>query len=262
MTTPPERLETARRAAEAGAEAAAERFRTTLAVEQKDDPTDLVTEADHEAQAAVLEVVREEWPDDAVVAEEDDRGPEVPTDGAAWIVDPVDGTNNFVRGVRTWATAVAAVVDGDPVAAVNVLPALGDVYAAGDGGTSLNGERVAVSDATDPAVCTVAPLVWWPRDERDAYAAVCDAIVRDFDDVRRLGSAQAVLSMVAAGQIDAAVTDRVALPWDTVGGVHLVRAAGGRVTDRHGNRWTPGAEGLVATNGEVHDAVQAIVAER
>ncbi len=117
------RAEVALRAANAGAEIAAESFRADLEVEFKDGKTDVVTQADKDAQVAVVDVVRETFPDDPIVGEENDALKRVP-EGPAWIVDPIDGTNNYVAGSRAFGTAVAAVVDGEPVGAATVCPAL------------------------------------------------------------------------------------------------------------------------------------------
>ncbi|MFB6125999.1 MAG: inositol monophosphatase [Halolamina sp.] len=256
----PRRLAAVERAAAAGATVAAERFRTDFAVERKSGKTDVVTEADRAAQRRVVEVIEETFPDDAVVGEEEEELKVVPEGGPAWVVDPIDGTNNFVRGVRFWATAVAAVVDGEPVAAANVLPAVGDAYVAGDDGVTRDGEPVSVSDVSDPERAMVAPTIWWSLDRREEYAAANEAIVDRFGDLRRLGCAQGTLAKVADGSLDAAITNVDADPWDTVAGVHLVRQAGGRVTDLNGDRWRHDATGLVASNGAVHD--EALAAAR
>ena len=262
-----DRAGTALRAARAGAAVAESAFRGDLTVEQKTGRTDVVTAADRDAQRAAIDVLREDYPDDAVVGEEEDALKAVPDEGATWVVDPIDGTNNFVRGNRVWATSVAAVIDGEPVAAANVAPALGDTYAdvtdaadahAADGdGPTRNGEPLSVTDETDPELCTVAPTFWWPFDRRAEYATACREAVERFDDVRRVGSAQLTLSMVAAGELDGAFTNVDTNPWDTLAGVHLVRAAGGTVTDRHGERWRHDSEGLVASNSGVHDELLA-----
>ena len=251
------RARVASRAAAAGADVAFERYRTGIAVETKSGKTDVVTQADRDAQRRVIEVVRESFDGDAIVGEEEDELKVVPESGPAWVIDPIDGTNNFVRDLPVWATSVAAVEDGEAVAAANVLPALGDTYAVGPDGATLNGEPMSVSERTDPETFAVAPTIWWGFDRRDEYAALLAGLVERFADVRRYGSAQAVLGMVAAGQLEGAVSNVEVNPWDSVAGVAMVRAAGGTVTDVHGDRWVPGAHGLVASNGEAHDALLA-----
>ncbi|MFB6270142.1 MAG: inositol monophosphatase [Halobacterium sp.] len=250
-----DRVSVAERAARAGGEVALEAFRTGIDVEVKSGKTDVVTQADRDAQRRVIEVIRETHPEDAIVGEEEDELKTVPEAGAAWVIDPIDGTNNFVRDTPVWATSVAAVKDGETLAAANVMPALGDVYVAGDDGVTLNGDPVSVSTNTEPETFAVVPTIWWEFDRRDEYAAACRAIVDRFADLRRYGCAQAVLSMVASGQLEAAITNVTVNPWDSVAGVHLVREAGGVVTDVHGDEWEPGCDGLVASNGQAHDVV-------
>jgi myo-inositol-1(or 4)-monophosphatase len=216
-----------------------------------------VTQAARDAQTRVVEVIRGTFPDDHIVGEEADELKNVPDEGAAWIIDPIDGTNNYVRNLRLWATAVAAVVDGEPVAAAVVLPAMDDSYVAGDGRTERNGVPVSVSDEADPEQCAVAPTFWWGFDSREQYAAAGREVVTRFGDMRRFGSAQATLAFVADGGLDGALTNRVANPWDTVAGVHLIRRAGGEVTDLAGDHWRHDSRGLVASNGGVHDDVRA-----
>ncbi|XVH31813.1 inositol monophosphatase family protein [Haloferacaceae archaeon DSL9] len=261
MSDTTDRAAVATAAAEAGAELAAESFRTGIDVETKDDKTDVVTAADRAAQRRVIEVIRESYPDDAIVGEEEDALKSVPADGAAWVIDPIDGTNNYVRDIRVWGTSVAAVVDGEPVAATNAFPALGDTYTAAADGAYRNETPIAVSDAEDPQVCTVTPTIWWGFDRRDEFAAAARAIVERFGDLRRFGCAQAVLSMVAEGSLDGALTNVEVNPWDSIAGVHLVRQAGGTVTDLHGEPWTRDSIGLVASNGAIHGDVLAAARE-
>ena len=249
------RVAVARRAAEAGAAVAVERFRTGIDVEHKSGKTDVVTAADRDAQTAVTEAIREAYPDDAVVGEEDDALKRVPATGDVWVIDPIDGTNNYVRDTRLWGTAVAAVRDGTPVAGAMNMPALGDEYWTDGERTYRNGDRVSVSGRDDPEACAVTPTMWWDFDARDQYRRACRAIVDRFGDLRRMGCAQAELAGVAEGSLDGVVTNIRAHPWDTLAGVAMVRAAGGRVTDLNGESWRYDSIGLVASNGRVHGAV-------
>ncbi|WP_435143513.1 inositol monophosphatase family protein [Halobaculum sp. P14] len=245
------------RAARAGAAVAEEHFRRDIDVETKGGKTDVVTEADRSAQRRVIETVRETYPTDAFVGEEEDELKAVPDSGPAWVIDPIDGTNNYVRNIRVFATSVAAVVDGEPVAAANVLPALGDVYTSDADGAYRDGDPVSVSDVADPERAAVAPTIWWGFDRRDEYAAAGGTLVERFGDMRRFGCAQATLSMVADGSLEGAVTNVDCNPWDTVAGVHMIRQAGGTVTDLDGDRWTHDDRGLVASNGDLHDELLA-----
>ncbi|WP_435063917.1 inositol monophosphatase family protein [Halobaculum sp. EA56] len=251
------RAAVAEAAAAAGAAVAGEHFRRGIDVERKGGKTNVVTEADRESQRRVIERIRETYPDDAVVGEEEDERKTVPEEGAAWVIDPIDGTNNYVRDIRAFATAVAAVVDGEPVAAATALPAMDDVYLADGSATYRNGTEVTASARTDPETAAVSPTVWWDFDARDEYARACTEVVERFGDMRRFGSAQVTLAMVADGSLDGTITNVRCNPWDTVAGVHMVRAAGGTVTDLDGEPWRHDSRGLVASNGHLHDEVLA-----
>lgn len=251
------RAAVAERAARAGAAVAEESFRQGIAVETKTGKTDFVTQADRDAQRQVIAAVREEYPEDAVVGEEEGELKSVPDEGSAWVIDPVDGTNNYVRDIPVWGTAVAATVDGEAVAAATVLPEFDDVFAAGPDGAYLNGDRMAVSERADPDVMTVAPTVWWDYDRRAEYAAACREIVERFGDMRRFGCAQASLAMVAAGSLDGVLTNILVNPWDSVAGAYMVERAGGTVTDLAGDPWRHDSRGLVASNGRTHGELLA-----
>ncbi len=263
-------LDVLREAAAAGAAVAMESFRTELDVETKSGRFDRVTRVDRAVQRRVVESLSTAAPEVPVVGEESDARKRVPETGPAWVVDPIDGTNNYVGGGHAWAVAVAATRDGDPVAGVTDLPAVGDVYAvdtpergggaddaAGPSGAGVvpvrNGDPIRVSDRSEPAAFTINPIFGFSDRQRRAHRRALDTIFETFGDFRRVGCAQAALAAVASGEIDAAVSTVELNPWDTVGGVRLIRAAGGTVTDASGERWTPGATGLVASNGNAHD---------
>lgn len=271
MTDATRRAAVAERAARAGGVVARKAFRGDLQVETKANKNDVVTAADRDAQRQVLATLRREFPDDAYVCEEPggdgdeyadlDRREVVPSSGDAWVVDPIDGTANFVRGMRFWATSVAAVVDGEPVGAATFLPAEDDVYAAGPESVTLNDASMAVSERTDPETFAVGLIGWWPLRASERYASLFRAAAGAFGDVRRLGCMQGVLALVAAGSLEAAFMPKRPHPWDSIAGVHLVRRAGGRATDIHGDPWRPDSTGLVVSNGERHDRVLEVARE-
>ncbi|MEF8802313.1 MAG: inositol monophosphatase family protein, partial [Halolamina sp.] len=168
----------------------------------------------------------------------------IPETGTAWVVDPIDGTNNYVRELQTWATVVACVVDSEPVAAANALPALDTVYTADGEGAYRNGHSVEVTETTDSERATITPTIRWERNRRDEHTRACQAIVKRFGDLRRPGCAQCALANLAAGSVEGVITNGRTNPWDIVAGVHLVRQAGGTVTDLEGERWRHDDRGL------------------
>lgn len=260
MDTPP-RAELVARAAETGAEVALDYFRGELTVETKANKTDLVTEADRSVQASIIEEIEAVYPNEPIIAEEADNPKPVPESGPAWIIDPIDGTTNFVRGSRLWATSIAVVQDNEPVGAANMLPALGDSFTADSETSRLNDAQINVSTRRDPDTFLVAVLGWGERGDRTAYAQLADTVIQRFNDIRRAGCMQAALAFLANGEVDAAITTSDPSPWDSIAGVHLVNAAGGTVTDIDGNQWRPGSGNFVASNGLAHEEILTVIEE-
>lgn len=257
----PARIEVLERAAREGGAVALDAFRSEFDVETKENPLDTVTEIDRTVQRRVSDLIEERYPGEPLVGEEGEGSERVPDGGEAWIVDPIDGTNNYVAGNRTWGTCVAVVRDGQPIAGVNYFPALDDTYRTTPVGVARNGRAAAVSDRTDIATFTAGTIFSLTRGDYETFSNVIRRIVDGLGDFRRIGSSQATLSMVAAGELDAAVSPAALPPWDTVAGVHLVRQAGGTVTDLDGEPWRPGSTGLVASNGEAHDRLVEVFDE-
>jgi myo-inositol-1(or 4)-monophosphatase len=251
-------------AASVGGDVALEGFRSGLVGETKGgaervvDPEDVVTTADRRAQRRIIERIREERSVGVVVGEEEDEAKTLPDEGLAWVVDPIDGTYNYVRDMAHWASCVAAVRNGKTLAAATVLPALDDRFVVGPDGATFNGRSVSVSDRADPATFVVAPIALPPYGKRGHVREGIGDLFERFGDVRRIGSIQITLALIASGALDGTVTASQTNPWDTVGGVHLVRQAGGTVTDIDGDRWTPESRGLVASNGTAHEKLLAV----
>jgi myo-inositol-1(or 4)-monophosphatase len=269
MSDATHRAALAERAARAGGVVARGSFREEMAVETKDSKNDLVTAADRDAQRQVIATIAQEFSGATLVCEEDARPlgvaedvevvKEVPETGDAWVVDPIDGTGNYVRGIRFWATSVGAVTDGEPVGVATYMPAEEDIYTAGSESVSLNDTPMQVSERTDPETFAVGLNGWWPVQGSRQYVPLFESAVEGFGDVRRLGSMQGALALVAAGSLDAAFMPRTPHPWDSIVGVYLVRRAGGTATDIHGETWSNGSEGLVVSNGRAHDQVLDVV---
>ena len=255
------RPELAETAARIGADHAIDEFRTTLDIESKASKTDLVTAVDRSAQDLMIERFRTEYPDDPIIAEEGNRQQPVPDSGPAWVIDPIDGTTNFTRGLRNWATSIAVVEDGTPIAASTVMPALQDTFVARDGEGSLNGEAITVSDRADPETFLVAVLGWAPNGDRSRYVRLAGTAIERFNDIRRIGCMQAALAQVATGALDAAITTEVPFPWDSIAGAHLIECAGGSVTDPDGEPWEHERDVMVASNGAAHDEILDILQE-
>ncbi len=245
------------RAAEAGAEILTDRFGSTFHTDMK-RRFDPVTEVDQLAEAAVVETIRRHRPDDAILAEES---------GAAiggrrrWIVDPLDGTVNFVHGIPHVAVSVA-LWDGDrPLVGVIVDPLRRERFAAAAGaGATLDDRPIHVSSVARLEGSVVA--TGFPYDHGDhgpAYAATLGAVLERVNGIRRFGSAALDLAWVAAGRYEAYFELGIA-PWDQAAGILIVREAGGTVTGVDGTPSTPETPMVVASNASVHDELRSTVA--
>jgi histidinol-phosphatase len=246
-------VDTARAAVAAAASAALRHFHQGVHVETKPDRTP-VTAADRDAEAAILAVLRANFPSSAVLSEESGALDGDP--GSRWIVDPLDGTRGFTRGGAFWGPLVAWEHEGEILAGAMALPALGRTYWAGRGlGAFRDGARLRLSgvaawpDATLSLGEVQQLLVTPGRDAILALATSC-ATTRAFGDL-------AAVAMLLDGQADAWLEAGVK-PWDLGPMPVLVEEAGGRYTDVTGARTiTHGT--AVGTNGRLHEhALSAI----
>jgi histidinol-phosphatase len=219
-----------------------------LRVETKPDATP-VTEADQAAERALRERLAEARPDDAVVGEE--FGGEAPVAGRRWILDPIDGTKSYLRGMFTWATLIALQLDGEPLVGVVSAPAGGRRWWAAQGqGAFADGRRIhvsGVSSLTDAQLCWSGIEDWDAVGRLDALVGLARACWRS----RGLGDAWQYMQ-VAEGAAEIAVDPDVSL-WDLAAVQAIVEEAGGRFTDLGGVRRADGGGGL-ASNGLVHEA--------
>jgi myo-inositol-1(or 4)-monophosphatase len=246
-------LDVARTAAAAGAEVAARwrRRADELQIGEKAGPDDLVSQADTEAEDAVLAVITRERPSDGVLGEE--HGSRPGSSGIRWVVDPIDGTTNYLYGRPDWAVSVAAVDAGGRVlAGVVAEPALGrQTEACLGGGTWADGERVPALRQDDLVRAVVEVNLGAPRQKQYA-GRMLDALVPAVRDVRRGGSAASALAQVATGRADAAWVPGLQ-PWDFAAGLLLVAEAGGTVGDLAG-----ATDGVIPTSGDVLAAPAAL----
>jgi myo-inositol-1(or 4)-monophosphatase len=221
-----ELLEVAETAARTAAAVLVERFGgPRVQVRSKSTPTDLVSEADLAAERALREVLAVRRPDDAVLGEEggEDGGGR---SGLRWVVDPLDGTVNFLFGIPHWCVSVACEdLEGTLVGVVHD-PLRGETFAAARGGpVTLDGEPVAASRRDDLATAMVATGFGYDAEVRAAQAEVVARVLPRVRDVRRMGSAALDLAWTACGRYDA-YYERGLRPWDRAAGALLCERAG------------------------------------
>jgi len=194
----------------------------------KSTVTDLVTEVDCWAEERIVARILDARPDDAVLAEE---GAGVAgTSGVRWLVDPIDGTTNFVYGHPGFSVSIGVEVDNRPVAGVVVDPLLGDEFCAAHGqGTTRNGRPVWVSSVGNPAAALVATGFAYNSERRRLQAEALATILPRVRDVRRVGGAALDLASVSCGRVDAYFEWGLS-PWDCSAGSVLVTEAGGVIT--------------------------------
>jgi myo-inositol-1(or 4)-monophosphatase len=230
--------------------------------EMKGD-VDPVTQVDRDAETAIRSVIGSHFPDDHVLGEE--GGGDDWRHGRVWIVDPLDGTVNFVHRLPQVAVSVALWSDGRPLVGVIVDVARNDEFVAVAGeGATMNGETIHVSETTTLDRSLVS--TGFPYDRREhagAYLKVMEQVMKASQGTRRLGAAALDLAWLAAGRYDAYWEHggpQGIKPWDVAAGMLLVTEAGGTYTNESGGLFQLEAKAHVASNGKVHDELRTIVA--
>ena len=234
-------LHVATSAARAAGEAAMSYFRRDPRVTIKDDRSP-VSEADHAADRILVETLREAFPDDAILTEE--SGEAAGPSGRRWIVDPVDGTRPFLRGIPDWSNLVALEADGDIVVGILNLPAHGELYAAARGlGTTRNGTQVRMTQPP-PLEQSVVTLGQLSNGHRLLGADRFEKLVGMVGLARGYGDARGP-ALVLSGHVDACLEFDVAL-WDIAPFPVLFEEAGAKYTDLDGVRRWPQRSGIAA----------------
>lgn len=238
----------ASRAARAAGEIVQARFRSGAVVNEK-SPGDFVTDVDHAAEAAAFAVLAAATPTIALVGEESggDRG------DTCWLVDPIDGTTNFIRGYPSVACSVGLLLDGEPAVGVVDVPLAGLQYrAVRGGGAWLGDKRLQVAHRAPSDAVVSFGLPTKHRHRMADCLAVLEGVVNTVQDVRRPSPTSLDLALVAEGVFDGYFEAGLG-PWDLVAGVLLVEEAGGLASGWDGDRlsWLPSGD-IVAGSPAVH----------
>lgn len=242
-------LELAIQAAKKAAAIIKQGFGEALEIKEKQNNEGVVTQIDKQSEETVIEILKKNssYP---ILAEE--SGASGNLGNTFWVIDPLDGTRNFSRGLPIFSVSVALVKNKEVVLGVTLSPITGDLYFAEKGkGAFLNNKPLKVSNRTTGVV------VIFSR----GYSKEADLKFRKAVDklspstiVRSLGSATLEMGLVADGSFEGYIGSGDKL-WDYAAGVLLIEEAGGRVTDWKGNAWSIDKEYILVTNGVVHDKI-------
>jgi myo-inositol-1(or 4)-monophosphatase len=225
---------------------------------KKDEERNLVSEIDKESEAMIIRRIKRRFPDHAILAEES-GGTEASAE-YKWIIDPLDGTTNFLHGLPIFSVTIGIEWKGEIVAGVVYDPNSDELFTAERGsGAYLNGKRLQVSPASrliNSLVVTGFP--YNIADNPDHAVEHFEHFLMECQGIRRLGSAALDLSYVAAGRFDGFW--EVSLnPWDMAAGILLVNEAGGRVTDFSGGPASIYNKQILASNAMIHESMLQVL---
>lgn len=256
-------LDVAVEAAKVGGKICVDYFQQELQLEKK-ATSNLVTQADIESEQAIVEVIRKSFPDHAILAEEDHQG-SIEAEHL-WVVDPLDGTNNFAHQVPHFAVSIGYWHRGVPQAGVILNPIREELYYAvrGEGaygtGGYLDHRRLAVNDGADLNECLIGCGFYYDRGAmmRATLRAVEQSFEANIHGIRRFGTASLDLIHVASGKYGGFFEYRLA-PWDFAAGLLFVEEAGGKITTCSGGKLDLSESTILATNGHIHQQLLQIV---
>jgi fructose-1,6-bisphosphatase/inositol monophosphatase family enzyme len=222
-------------------------------------PKDYVTEVDLLCETLMVDAIAERYPDEAILSEE--RGGSVSKTGRTWLLDPVDGTANFMKANPMFCACVSVVEGGTVTYAAVAAPRLGDLYHARLGGGAYRETggitiplRVSGTEKLEYSVVGADLSLYGGRKQDPGV----EEVLFDSWQLRALGSAGIRGAWIAAGYLDVSVGTRNTA-WDYAPTVLLVSEAGGRATDLSGEPWSLSSKGLIATNAALHREVLEIL---
>ena len=228
---------------------------SALTIRSKNGPADMVTVADEEAEATTRAILARARPSYGFLGEE--GGAEAGSDESmTWIVDPLDGTTNFLFGTPLWGVNVALARNGRVIAGVCYLPVLNELYVAEAGkGAWLNGQQIHVSPRTNLEECVLGcGIPFAGKPDHPLYAREMALLTPQVAGVRRTGAASVDMAWVAAGRWDA-YWEQSTSAWDMAPGVILVNEAGGVVTVTDGDPHDIQGGHVCMTNGHIHQTL-------
>ena len=222
-------------------------------------PADFVTIADHKAEKTLVAELRKARPKYGFLLEE---GGVIEGEDTSnrWIIDPLDGTTNFLHGLPHFAISIALERDGKPFAGVVYSPVMDELFWAENGqGAFLNNERLRTSGRRNLEECLIATgMPYKGRDNHPQYPQMLDTVWSTTSGIRRFGAAALDLAYIAAGRYDGFFEFSLS-PWDIAGGIIIVREAGGNVTDINGSGEMMKTGNILASNGHIHRELSEVL---
>ncbi len=248
-------------ATRAGAEQLVHFYDKEYTVSNKEGVNNLVTEADHASEAAIIEVIQKNFPDHFILSEE--TGELKQDSEYKWIIDPIDGTINFSKGIPICCVSIGVEKNGQMILGAVYSPFLNEFFFAERGqGATLNDKKIRVSTQAEVIKsCLVTGFPYTYLDMPNGPLEVFERLIRKGVPVRRLGSAALDLCWVAAGRFDGFYEHKLQA-WDSAAGFLMVEEAGGKVTDFDNNYYSPYQPHLVATNGKIHEELVEVIHNR
>ncbi len=231
----------------------------STSISEKNDNS-LVTEADLKAQETIIKKIRDHFPEHSIIAEEQDLSAKSSAPDL-WIVDPLDGTNNFAHSIPHFCISIAYARFGRVVAGAIFDPVRNEMFsAARDKGAFLNGAPIRVSKARSLQEAIVVTGFYYDRGKimRKTLRSIERLFEANIHGIRRLGSAALDLCWVACGRFDAYFEYKLST-WDFAAGMLILEEAGGRCTDQKGGRIDLNSTGVTVSNGKFHNEFLNIV---
>jgi myo-inositol-1(or 4)-monophosphatase len=231
-----------------------------ITINRKSNSIDLVTEADREAEAAIIEVIHRVFPTHAILAEE--SGASAHQSDHRWIIDPLDGTTNFAHGYPQFCVSIAYERRGRVQFGVVFDALKKETFLAQRGqGARLNGKPIRVSTTANLGAALLGTgFAYDRRERRRFYLCFWEELMTRAQGVRRTGSAALDLAYVAAGRTDG-FWEFGLKPWDVAAGALIIEEARGRVSNMDASELDLGGANIVATNGRLHDELVEAIAQ-
>jgi len=251
-------METLLNAVQAGGAQMQHYFNGRFAVSSKININDLVTEADHASEKAIIETIQKNHPDHFILSEE--TGEIKTSSEYKWIIDPIDGTINFANGIPICCVSIGLEKDGEIIIGSVYNPFMNELFVAEKKmGATLNNKKIQVSNKANVGnSCLVTGFPYTYVESKNGPIEIFSALIRKAIPVRRLGSAAIDLCWVAAGRFDGYFEHHLQT-WDSAAGFLMVKEAGGKVTDFSGNDYSVYQKQILATNGLIHEELRGII---